>query len=62
MRFSALNHLGISVSMVLVLLLSGGSGLGSGGGRGKKRFCNCAFDCLTAEGVEHHNVTLSGEW
>ena len=48
--------------MVLVLLLSGGSGLGSGGGGGKKRVCNCAFDCLTAEGVEHHNVTLSGEW
>ena len=32
------------------------------GGENKiKRFCNCAFDCLTEEGIEYHNVTLSGE-
>ena len=30
-------------------------------GGDKKRFCNCAFDCLTEEGIEYHNVTLSGE-
>ena len=34
-----------------------------GGGResGKRRFCNCAFDCLDEEGIRYHNVTLSGE-
>ena len=31
------------------------------GGENRKRFCNCAFDCLTEEGIEYHNVTLSGE-
>ena len=23
--------------------------------------CNCPFDCLTPEGIEHHNIKLTGE-
>lgn len=25
------------------------------------RFCDCAFDCLTPEGIRHHDVKLTGE-
>ena len=42
----------VSVAVLLNATLCGGS---------KKRFCNCAFDCLTEEGIEYHNVTLSGK-
>ena len=27
----------------------------------RKSFCHCPFDCINREGIEFHNVSLSGE-
>ena len=49
------------VWVVFTAVLSNAALCGGGGESGKRRFCNCAFDCLTEEGIRYHNVTLSGE-
>ena len=49
------------VWVVFTAVLSNAALCGGGGENGKRRFCNCAFDCLTEEGIRYHNVILSGQ-